>query len=324
MFGVSARQLDDNGLFDLFASIQDLKKTNSVESTKDTSADRISQLKKTSYIYRDHTAVHHILSVAASLDSLVVGETQITNQFKKSIALAKSVGSIGSILDRLSQDSLACAKKVRRNTDIGKKTVSISHAAIDLAKKILGDISQQRIMIIGAGEMSSLAAKYAASYKPKSLMILNRTQSKAKALVAEIKFGTYHSLDELEFLLAETDIVISSTSSNEFIIKKKHISALERSDDFPLFLCDIAIPRDIDPTISEFEDVFLFEVDDLKKVVNDNIEERKSAAKDGLVYVGQASDHFMEWLSLHDIKPILSSAKAQVEEFLEKSTRNSW
>jgi glutamyl-tRNA reductase len=309
MFGVSeGKELNEEDLYRAYIQIQDRKISEQ--------ANYQNILKSNSYIYRNQTAVHHILCVASSLDSLIVGETQITSQFKKSIGLSKEVGCVASMLDRLYQEALACSKKIRRNTAIGEKTVSISHAAIDLAKKIYGEISEQKILIIGAGEMARLAAKYAASYEPEALMIINRTLDKANNLVEEINYGSAHGLDELPTLLEDADIVISSTSATEYVINHKQVASIPRSEDKPLFLCDIAIPRDIDPLVSELEEVFLFEVDDLKQVVNENIEERKAAAKEALKYVTSTTEQFMDWVGSYDIKPILANVKKELDAFL--------
>ncbi|MDB2447212.1 glutamyl-tRNA reductase [bacterium] len=313
MFGVTfGRTVSDEDLIKLFLSIQGEKDINPAE------------LKASAYIYRDETAVHHLISVTSSLDSLVVGETQITGQFKKSIALSKEAGTLGSILDRLSQEALSCSKKIRRNTAIGEKTVSISHAAIDLAKKIFGDISEQKVLIIGAGEMSRLAFKYAASYSPASLMVANRTIERAQKLVDEVGYGSSHGMDELANLLEEADIVISSTSATDFVLTHSLLSNVRKSGKntktSSMFLCDIAVPRDIDPRCRELDEIFLFEVDDLQQVVNENIEERKLAANDAKTYVESATKHFMDWISSHDLKPILASVKKSFDELLLKES----
>lgn len=310
MFGVKqSEEPCEKTLLDIFIAFQGDKNIERNELVENT------------YIYRNSSAVHHLISVASSLDSLVVGETQITGQFKKAVALAKEASSLGPVLDRLCQEALSCSKKIRRNTAIGEKTVSISHAAIDLAKKIFGEISQQKIVIIGAGEMSRLAYKYAASYKPKLLAVVNRTLENADKLVEEVGYGSAYCMDSLEVLLEEADIVISSTSSSSYIISKDKLSSIvSRKKNSSMFLCDIAIPRDIEPECREIDEVFLFEVDDLQQVVNENIEERKLAAKDALKYVDSATRHYIDWVSSHDLKPILASVKESLDSFLHKES----
>lgn len=310
MFGVNkAEPLADDKLHTIFLGIQSHNKISS------------SDLKQNAYIHRNHTAIHHLVSVASSLDSLVVGETQITGQFKKAINIAREANTLGPIMDRLSQDALACSKKIRRNTRIGEKTVSISHAAIDLAKKIFGSISEQKILVIGAGEMSRLAYEYATLYKPESLVICNRTYEHAKAIVDDSGYGSAHGMDELETLLEEADIVISSTSATKFIITKGMLENIQKNrKKQTMFLCDIAIPRDIEPACTDIEEIFLFEVDDLQQVVDENIEERKVAAKEAATYVDSTTNRYVNWLNSQDYKTLLNQAKTNLDELFDQET----
>lgn len=309
MFGISSNnhELNNERLYELFLSIQSEKSID------------LDTLKSSSYIYRDESAIHHIVCVASSLDSLIVGETQITGQFKQAVNTAKEASTLGPILDRLAQEALACSKKIRRSTAIGEKTVSISHSAIDLAKRIFGDISKQRILIIGAGEMSRLAYQYAASYKPTKLMVANRTLSNAQALVEEVGLGSFHGLDEIPYLLEDTNIVISCTNSQKHLISKNMLEAvLTKKSKSDMFLCDIAVPRDIDPRCGDFDGVFLFEVDDLKQIVDENIEERRAIGNEARIFVDQATKAFGQWLNTHDLKPVLGSLKGMFDGLLEQ------
>lgn len=271
------------------------------------------------FVYSNESAIHHLFSVCASLDSVVVGETQITGQFKKAISLAKESSTIGTVLDRLAQDALACSKKIRRNTPIGEKTVSISHAAIDLAGRVFGELPSRKILIIGAGEMARLALEYAYSYKPKELKIANRTIAKAEELTARYEGVSSHTLDELPKLISEADIVISCTGAEKPIISREMLEiAIKKREQTSLFLCDIAIPRDIDPACSEFDEVYLFEVDDLKKIVDENLKERRQAAESAEEFISHSLKSYLKWLSSFETKPLLADINEKLENLLEK------
>ena len=314
MYGVTTdSEISDAELYKVYMAIQSDKKID------------LEELKQSAYIYRDSTAVHHLISVASSLDSLVVGETQITGQFKKSINLSKESNTLGTVLDRLSQHALGCSKKIRRNTAIGEKTVSISHTAVDLAKKIFGDISEQRVLIVGAGEMSRLAYQYSASYKPKELSVVNRTYDNAKQLATEVGYGSPYSMDELENRMVEADIIISCTGSDEHIISKKLLERVQKTRKRKsIFLCDIAIPRDIDPACGDLDEVFLFEVDDLQQIVNENLEERRLAAKEAKTYVDQTTKTFMEWVETLDLKGVLGDIKTNIDALLAQESSKTF
>lgn len=273
------------------------------------------KLKTITYLHIGDNAVRHLFEVAASLDSMVLGETQITGQFKEAFGTACQAETLGTILNRLGQEALACAKKIRTQTDIGKKPVSISHAAIELAKKVFGDISEQNFLMIGAGEMVKVAAKYVMSYKPKGLSIANRTLANAERLARDLGAGEPFSLEELPTLLIDADIIISSTSSSDYVLDLaliKRTQALRRGR--PLFLIDIAVPRDIEPSISELEDVYLFDIDDLEQVVAAHREERRQAAESASELVDKGIIAFSRWLDACAIKPTLAGFRAYVDD----------
>jgi glutamyl-tRNA reductase len=271
------------------------------------------------YLHVDQDALNHIFRVAASLDSLVLGETQITGQFKDAIALASRTNIIGPTLTRLSQDALATAKKVRTQTAIGKKHVSISHAAIELAQKVFGHLSDHKFLMIGAGEMSQVAAKYVLSYKPKALFVANRTLERAETLVSDLGFGQAHTLDDLPQLLTQVDVVVSSTSAPGHVLDSamvKRAQAARRRR--PLVLLDIAMPRDIDPDCGNFDDVYLFDIDDLQQIVGANLEERRKAAHEAQELVEKSVSAFVAWQRTHAVKPALAQFRQYLEELVAK------
>ena len=273
------------------------------------------------YLHMHEHAVKHVFKVASSLDSLVLGETQITGQFKDAISMASETNTIGPILNRLSQDALATAKKVRTSTDIGRKHVSISHAAIELAKKVFGDLSAHRFLLVGAGEMAQVAAKYIKSYKPKSIWVANRTIERAQSLVNELETGTAASIDDLPTLISQVDIVISSTSAPGIVITREMIKRAQGvRKGRPLLLIDIALPRDIEKSCSEVDDVYVFDIDDLQQVVDSNYEERRKAAVDATVIVDRNTDLFRAWEKTLSIKPALASFRTYLDQVIAKES----
>ena len=277
------------------------------------------------YFHSNQEGVAHVYRVASSLDSLMVGETQITGQFKDAIELAQRVKTLGPNLRRLSQEALATAKKVRSQTAIGKRTVSISHAAIELAGKVFGDLSEHRFLVIGAGEMAQVAAKYIKSYEPKALYVANRTRERAHTLTRELGFGEAHGLDELSQLLVEADIVLSSTAASGIMVDAgliRRVMKLRRGR--PLILLDIALPRDIDPGCAEVEDVYVFDIDDLRQVVDTNIEERQRAATDAQDLIDRAVEAFVAWQRTLAVKPALAAFRSYLDGIIQRESQKTF
>jgi glutamyl-tRNA reductase len=276
-------------------------------------------LKDNLYLYKSGQAVQHVYRVASSLDSLVLGETQITGQFKEAVQLASRVKTLGPMLNRLSQEALATAKKVRTQTVIGQKHVSISHAALDLAKKVFGDLGEHKYLIIGAGEMARIAAKNIMQYSPKDLMIANRTIGNAQALQEELGFGHAYAMEEIPNLMQHVDIVLSSTSSSGTVIDAAMVKRAQSGRrGRPLILLDIALPRDIDPKAGELEDVYLFDIDDLQQVVGANYEERRKAAEEAQILIDKSVLGFEDWLANFDIKPVLADCRKYFDELINR------
>lgn len=278
-----------------------------------------SEVQNIVYIYSDHAAIDHVLRVASSLDSMIVGETQITGQFKDCIALAEAAGTIGPILKRLSNEALATSKKVRTKTAISRKPVSVGHAAVDMAKLVFGNISKHEVAVIGAGEMARIAAEYLKGHNPRALHIVNRSGGRAAELVRHIGSAQAHTLDDLPDLLRRVDIVIAATSAGEPLVKYETVrSAMVYHQQKPLVLIDIAIPRNIEPRCNQLEDVYVFDIDDLKQTVEDNVKEREAEAQRAQSIVDEGCQHFEDWLKTLDISPSLNAFRNYLDSLIER------
>ncbi len=276
------------------------------------------------YIYTRDDALLHLFRVCASLDSLVLGETQITGQFKDALQLASSVGCLGPILHRLGQDALSTAKKVRNQTAIGRKHVSISHAGVDLAKKVFGDLSQHAFLILGAGEMARVAMQYVHSYKPKGLYCVNRTLARAEEIVSEIGRGEALSLDQLEEALGRVDVVIATTSAPGFVIDVGMVAkAQAKRREKPFVILDMALPRDVDPKVGELDEVYLFDIDDLNQVVTANREERREAAESARAIIEQGIQGYKNWYRNLAVSPALSQFRGYLDDVCMRESQKS-
>ncbi|MFH1562533.1 MAG: glutamyl-tRNA reductase [Nitrospirota bacterium] len=250
------------------------------------------------YFYQDEEAIRHLFNVAASLDSMVVGEPQILGQVKNAYEEAFKTNGTGHYLDNLFQKAFLVGKKVRSQTEIGKGAVSISFAAVKLAEKIFGKLDGKKILIIGAGKMSEKTAKYLISNKPNAILATNRTYEKAIEIAAKFS-GKAIKFDELFNILPEIDIVISSTSAPHFIIKKEDIKNLMLLRHYkPIFFIDIAVPRDIDPDIGKIDGIYLYNIDDLQAVVQSNINLRQKEIVKCHAIIEKETKEFCHWLNL--------------------------
>jgi len=315
VFGVASapEQLSPDSLQDIYVAIH-----RAANPSKDFNPTTV---RSSLYMMTGLDAARHAFQVAASLDSLIPGETQITGQFKDALAIARNAGTIGPYLGRLTQEALATAKKVRTHTDIGKHKVSISHAAIDLARRASHDLGSLRFLILGAGEMARVAAEYAATYKPKALVIANRTRQRAFELTEHVGYGDAHSLENLYQLIGRADVVISATSATGHVINADELKkAIKNRQHAPLFLIDIALPRDIDPKVSDIDDVYLFDIDDLKSVVDNHLEKRKEAITAATDIVSEGVRCFGQWLNYLEITPTLSAASRYFNDILHKES----
>jgi glutamyl-tRNA reductase len=244
---------------------------------------------------QDAEAVHHLYRVASGLDSLIVGEPQILGQVKEAFAVAADRRSAGPLLNKLFTGSFAVGKRVRTETAVGEGAVSVSFAAVQLARKIFGKLAGRRVLVIGAGEMGKLTAQHLQAQGVHEIVITSRTFPHAEALAREVG-GRAAPWNELMNVLAPADIVITATGSQQPILDRAHVElVMGRGRRDPLFIIDIAIPRDVDPSAAEIEQVFLYNVDDLQAVVQENLSRRTSEIQRAEAIVAEEVARFMAW-----------------------------
>lgn len=273
----------------------------------------VNQLQPYIYTLPNDEAVKHAFRVASGLDSMVLGEAQILGQFKQSVKIAQDAGTLGTLLHKLFQRTFEVAKEVRTNTDIGASSISMAAAAVKLAQRIFGDIKDQKVLFIGAGEMVELCAGHFAAQKPKSITVANRTLERGTNLANKIG-GHAILLNDLPDCFSEFDIVITSTASQLPIVGLGMVeSAIKARRHRPIFMVDLAVPRDVEHEVAELDDVFLYTVDDLAQVVNDGIVNRQEAAIDAELIVTARVEHFMQWLKKRDAVPTIKALRDQAE-----------
>ncbi len=266
------------------------------------------------YTLKGSDAVRHLFRVASGLDSMVLGEPQILGQVKDAYRKAVEFRTTGPVLNRLLHKTFSVAKRVRTETGIGSHAVSVSYAAVELAKKIFGSLRGKVALLVGAGEMAELAAQHLLSAGVSKMLVANRTLSRAIEL-AERFGGEAYGLDELKECLLKSDIVISSTGAPGYIITKDTIKPLLRKRKMrPIFFIDIAVPRDVDPEVNALENVYVFDIDDLKQVVEENIERRKKEATRAEKIVEEEVIKFSRWLKELAVYPTIKALKAKAEE----------
>ena len=283
------------------------------------------------YEFRDREAVRHLFRVAASLDSMVVGEPQILGQVKESYTVAREVGAIagatskadlkvsGQSLDRLLQSAFSVAKKVRTETQIGSSSVSIASVAVDLARKIFGSLAGKRILLVGAGKMSELALRHLTQHGAADLLIANRTQARAEKIAAQFR-STGHStevipFDELYTQAQRADIVITSTGAAQPIFGREQGRLfLERRRGRPMFFIDIAVPRDVDPRMNEIDGCFVYDIDDLQQVAAANQADRQREASAAESIVASEVILYHQRLQSLDAVPAIMALQQHAEE----------
>jgi glutamyl-tRNA reductase len=275
------------------------------------------------YRHQENAAVRHLFRVATGLDSMVLGEPQILGQVKDAYQAARLVGTLHTPMDRLLQQTFAVAKRVRTDTRIGANPVSVAYTAVRLAERLFADLSEACVLLIGAGETIELAARHLSESKVRRLIVANRTLENAQALAG--RFGAYAiALADLPQHLAEADIVISSTASRDPVLSRSMIEeAIRIRRHKPMFLVDIAVPRDIAADVAQVDDVFLYTIDDLKQVVDDNLRARRAAADEAEAIIELHVEHYQAWRRALDVRNPLASlrldAESQRDATLEKA-----
>lgn len=275
------------------------------------------------YTHTHDQAVRHMMRVACGLDSLVLGEPQILGQIKSSYAVAREAGTLGPLLGRLFQATFSTAKTVRTDTAIGENPVSVAFAAVSLAKQIFSDLSQSQALLIGAGETITLVARHLHEQGLKNIVVANRTLERAALLTEE--FGAKAVLlSEIPDALIHSDIVISSTASQLPILGKGAVErALKLRKHKPIFMVDIAVPRDIESQVGELDDVYLYTVDDLHEVVSENLKSRQGAAKAAEDLVVQGTSDFMQRLRELEAVDVLRSYRQQGEQLRDEELQKA-
>ena len=265
------------------------------------------------YTHPDREAVRHAFRVASGLDSMVLGEPQILGQMKEAMRIAREAGTLGSTLHKLFENSFAVAKDVRSMTAIGSNVVSMATAAVRLAGRIFERISDQRVLFIGAGEMIELCATHFAAQKPKQIVIANRTIDRGRVLAE--RFGASAiRLEEVGERLSEFDIVVSCTASQLPIIGLGLVErAIKARRHRPVFMVDLAVPRDVEVEVGDLDDVFLYTVDDLAQVVESGLESRQSAVVDAETIIAARVENFLAWLQTRDSVPVIRSLRDSAE-----------
>lgn len=266
------------------------------------------------YGYHGEQAIRHVFRVASSLDSMVVGEPQVLGQIKAAYSYAAEYKASGLILNRFLHKAFSVAKRIRTETRIATAAVSISFAAVELAKKIFGDLSDKAVLLIGAGEMGELAAKHFVSAGVSDVLVANRTLARGERLAEE--FGGHAvRFDDLIDHLHKADIVLSSTGASHYIIGPKAVAeVLRRRKLRPMFFIDIAVPRDIDPEVNELENIYLYNTDDLQGVVENNLEQRRGEAQKAEEIVAGEIGQFAAWLASLEVVPTIVALRDRFDE----------
>ncbi len=279
------------------------------------------------HLYRleGEAAVRHAFRVAASLDSMVLGEPQILGQVKEAYQAAEEAGSLGSVLNALRNRSIAAAKRARSETAIGRNAVSVSHVAVELARKIFGELRERSVLLVGAGKMSALAARQMVCEGARASVLGGRRLERAERLAAALG-GRAAPLEALRSELAKADIVISGTGAPGIVIDRADVEAAQAArHGRPLFLIDIAVPRDIAPEVRQVSGVFLYDLDDLKSVAEANLRERKKEAAAAEVILEHEIRAFLDWRRSLDAVPVLVELRRRADEIrkaeLEKARR---
>jgi len=301
---------------ELYANVKDSTKASESVKTFLSEFHNINRalLDKALYIYDDVNAIRHIFRVASSLDSMVVGEPQILGQLKEAFEFALDKKTTGILLNRLMKKAISVAKRVRRETRIAENAVSISFAAVELAKKIFTDLSEKVFMLLGAGEMAELAARHLMSNGVKEVIVANRSYGRACELAKEFN-GKPVKLDDFLREMVHSDIVICSTGAPHYILLKDQMQrVMKERKQRPVFLIDISVPRNIDPKINDLDNVYLYNIDDLQGIVDANMFERKKEAEKAEKIIEEEIEPFLKWLSSLDSVPTIVALREKAED----------
>ena len=304
---------------ELYCGLNDLDDRQVVEWLGDYHLLRATELQPYLYRHDDQHAVRHILRVASGLDSLVLGEPQILGQVKAAYQVANGAGTLGLHLDRLFQHAFAVAKQIRTDTRIGASPVSVAFAAVGLAKQIFADLPKRAALLIGAGDTVELVTRHLHENGVGRLIVANRTLERAHALVAPFD-GYAIALDEIPAHLGEADIVIAATTSPGPLLNAAQVRAcLKQRRRRPLLMVDLAVPRDIDPAVADLDDIYLYTVDDLKDIIQENLRSREAAAEQAEEIIDHQVEHFMGWLRAQNSAVRIHALRQQAEAIRDEA-----
>lgn len=276
------------------------------------------KIRKNSFFVEGDRAVAHVFRVASGLESMVVGEPQIVSQFKEAYRIAKESGCTGKILNRLYEKALRTAKRIRTETGISRNAISVSYVAVELAKRIFGNLSRIKVLLVGAGEMAELCAKYLKKMQA-HLFITNRTYERAVNLAKELE-GHILRFEELKDHLQDFDITIVSTGSKSYVIDYDMVkNAIKKRNYKPLFFIDISVPRNVDPNINKIDEVFLYDIDDLQEIAENNLRERLKEKEKGEIIIWDEVGKFVRWLDLLKVEDLILRIKEEWRQEEEKS-----
>jgi glutamyl-tRNA reductase len=275
------------------------------------------------FTHEDQEAVRHVFRVASSLDSMVIGEPQILGQIKEAYSSAAKEKTTGVILNRLLHRAFHTAKRVRTETGISDAAVSVSYAAVELAKKIFYDFKGKKVLLIGAGEMAELAARHLLSQGVTAITVANRTFQKAVEMAGEFK-GVPVSFEEIGAQLLEADIVISSTAAPGYVITHDQVKgSMKKRKNRPLFFIDIAVPRDVEPAVNDLENVYVYDIDDLKGIIQVNMSQRQEEAVKAERIVEEEVIKFEQWLKTLEVVPTIVCLKEKAEAIRQAELKKS-
>jgi len=267
------------------------------------------EIRRYTYRLEGDDAIRHLFGVASGLDSMILGEPQILGQVKQAYQTSREHGTIGPVLDRLLQHCLATAKKVRTETGISRNAVSVAFAAVELARKIFGDLTGRTAMLLGAGKMGDLVGRHLVANGASRLLVCSRTHTNA-VLHAEGLGGKAVHWDDRLSALREADIVVSCTGAPHVVLEKKDVAAAARGRRLgPLFVIDIAVPRDVDPRVNELDNVYLYDIDALQGVIESNLEERRLAASRAKRMISEEVASFNRWVHAQEVTPLIVSLR---------------
>jgi glutamyl-tRNA reductase len=296
-------------------------KARAVEAAKEFISGRnnipMARFENSLYVHENDHAVRHLFRVAASLDSMIVGEPQILGQIKEAYRGAAGAKTAGVILNRLMHRAFFIAKRIRTETGIGDHAVSISYAAVELGRKIFGSLEGKRVLLIGAGEMAELAVEHLIRHQVGETYVANRTFENGLTLARRFN-GTAIRFEEIEEHLKQVDIIISSTGAPGFVVTRDQVKPVIRARrNRPIFFIDIAVPRDIDPEINRLDHSYVYDIDDLKGVIEENIEDRQKEAVKGERIIDEAIIRLREWLEGLDVVPTIVALRKKLEAMAE-------